>query len=89
MKEKSSKQNIVTFCLAFLLSTFGYEFIFFIMTLHIYDLTENALNVSVFTVLTFIPKFFSPFYGAIADRYKRQWVLGAAALFWESAAEDK
>lgn len=80
VKEKSSKRNIVTFCLAFLLSAFGYEFIFFIMTLHIYDLTENALNVSVFTVLTFLPKFFSPFYGAIADRYRRQWVLGAAAL---------
>lgn len=80
MKENLSKQNVVTFSLTYLLSTFGYEFIFFIMTVHVYDLTQNALNVSIFTVLTFIPKFFAPFYGAIADRYQRQWVLGGTAL---------
>ena len=70
----------MTFCLAYIFSVFGYEYIFFIMTLHVYDLTKNALNVSIFTALTIIPNFLSPIYGAIADRYQRQRVLAVAAL---------
>ena len=34
--------------MSFLLSAFGYEFSYFIMTVHIYDLSKSALNVDIF-----------------------------------------
>ena len=80
MKEKTSKQNMILFCLTFLLSAFGYEFIFFIMTLYVFNLSNSAIQVSIFTALTFIPKFISPFFGGLADRFSREKVLGIANL---------
>ncbi|MBP2677821.1 MAG: hypothetical protein H6Q82_886 [Deltaproteobacteria bacterium] len=40
--------NAVIFNLAFLLSAFGYEFMIFVMTVHICDLTGRAMNVGLF-----------------------------------------
>lgn len=74
------KRNFSYFCLIFLLSVFGYELIFFIMTLYVFNLTHNAVNVSFFAVLTFIPKLLSPLYGALADRFQKQRVLLVSAL---------
>jgi MFS family permease len=75
-----TKKDFFNFCLIFLLSVFGYELIFFIMTLYVFNLTQNAVNVSFFAVLTFIPKLLSPLYGALADRFRKQRVLLAASL---------
>lgn len=61
-------RNILVFFSVYLLSAFGYEFIFFIMTLHIYDLSKNALNIGIFTTLTFIPRLFSSLMGGAADK---------------------
>lgn len=75
-----NKINIVNFFIAFILSAFGYEFILFIMTVHIYKLTGNPLNVGIFTALSFLPIFFSQYYGYIIDRYhKKKRVLSVAA----------
>ena len=63
------RKNQLLFFSAFLLSAFGYEFIYFVMTVHIYDLTRSALNVGIFTALTFIPKLFSSVMGGIVDVY--------------------
>jgi MFS family permease len=79
MDPKNFKRNFITFCLMFLLSVFGYELIFFIMTLYIFNLTHNAVNVSIFAALTFIPKLLSPLYGMLADRFPKQNVLLSAA----------
>ena len=57
--ERKSK-DFVAFCLAFLLSAFGYEFLFFIMTIRVYGLTNKAMQVGIFAALTFFPKIFSP-----------------------------
>jgi len=76
MREKPESGNAVTFGLAFLLSAFGYEFMVFVMTVHIYDLTGSAMNVGLFTALTFLPRLFSPYCGSLADRYPR--VMGNA-----------
>jgi hypothetical protein len=57
--ERKSK-DLVAFCFAFLLSAFGYEFLFFIMTIRIYSLTHKAMQVGIFAALTFFPKLFSP-----------------------------
>jgi MFS family permease len=68
-KKKIEKhRNLITFFSALLFSAFGYEFIFFIMTLHIYDLSKNALNIGIFTALTFIPRLFSSIMGGMADK---------------------
>lgn len=80
MNEKASKNNYLLFGLTFLFSVFGYELIFFIMTLYIFNLTRDAVNVSFFAVLTFIPKLLSPVYGLLADRFAKQKVLIFAAL---------
>jgi Major Facilitator Superfamily. len=61
-------KNQLLFYMALLLSAFGYEFIYFIMTLHIYELSNSALNVGIFTTLTFIPKLFSSLIGGISDK---------------------
>ena len=71
--------NTIYFCIMFLLSAFGYEFLFFIMTVHVYDITESPLNVGVFTAITIFPKILSPFYGVIVDRYNRDKVFSLMA----------
>lgn len=80
MEPKKSNHSFLTFCLMFLLSVFGYELIFFIMTLYIFNLTHNAVNVSIFAALTFIPKLLSPLYGMLADRFPKQTLLLAASI---------
>ena len=80
MQGKQESRNVVVFGLAFLLSAFGYEFMVFVMTVHIYDLTGSAMNVGLFTALTFLPRLFSPYYGSIADRYPRGRIFSVAAM---------
>ena len=62
--------------ITFLLSAFGYEFLMFIMTVHVYSISHKALSVALFTALTFIPKVFSPYYGVFVDKHPRKIVLG-------------
>jgi MFS family permease len=52
----------------------------FIMTVHIYDLTGSAMNVGLFTALTFLPRLFSPYYGSLSDRYPRGRIFSVAAM---------
>lgn len=74
-------RNILVFFLAYLLSAFGYEFIFFIMTLHTYDLNKSALNIGIFTALTFIPRLFSSIMGGAADKIgKRKCFIFSAFM---------
>ena len=80
VKIHQGKRNVVLFGLAFLLSAFGYEFMVFVMTVHIYDLTGSAMDVGLFTALTFLPRLFSPYYGSIADRYPRRVIFSVAAI---------
>lgn len=80
MNIHQGKRNAVIFGLAFLLSAFGYEFMVFVMTVHIYDLTGSAMNVGLFTALTFLPRLFSPYYGSIADRYPRGRIFSVASM---------
>lgn len=76
----SPRKNQLLFFSAFLLSAFGYEFLYFVMTVHIYDLTRSALNVGIFTALTFIPKLFSSVIGGIADKIGKEKSLAISAL---------
>jgi len=68
------------FSLAYVLSAFGYEFMVFVMTVYVYDLTGSALNVGAFTAMTFLPRILSPYYGSLADRYPRERVFFVAAM---------
>lgn len=67
--------NPVVFFCAFILSAFGFEFIMFIMTVHIYKLTGSPLDVGIFTTLAFLPRIFSQYYGALIDKYSRKFFL--------------
>ncbi len=70
---------MVQFFTAFILSAFGYEFIFFVMTLYVYEMSQNAFKVGIFAALTLIPRLFASFYGVIIDRYDRPKVLAAVS----------
>lgn len=79
MRGEQESRNALYFCLAYPLSAFGYEFMVFVMTVHIYDLTGSALNVGLFTALTFLPRLFSPYCGSLSDRYPRGRVFSVAS----------
>lgn len=71
----ANKWNIVYFLLAYLLSAFGFEFIFFGMTIYVYEVSQSAFEVGIFTALTFLPRLFASFYGIVADQYSRKKVF--------------
>jgi MFS family permease len=64
---------------AFLLSAFGYEVLFFAMTLRVYDISRKAINVGVFVAITLLPKLLSPAYGSLVDRFGTRKTIAAAA----------
>lgn len=64
---------------AFFLSAFGYEILFFTMTLRIYDLTRRAMSVGIFTAITFLPRLLSPAFGVLVDRFGSRGAIAAAA----------
>jgi MFS transporter, DHA3 family, macrolide efflux protein len=68
------------FATAFFLSAFGYEVLFFAMTLRVYDISRRAINVGIFTAITFLPKLLSPAYGALVDRFGSRRTISAAAF---------
>lgn len=72
-------KNVLTFSLTLLLSAFGYEFLFFILTVHVFEISHKAFAVGIFYAITFFPKIFSPFYGVFVDRYDRKMLLAANA----------
>lgn len=65
---------------ALLLSAFGYEFVFFVMTVHIYGLDNSAVVIGIFTTLTFVPRLFSSLMGAVGDRCGKAICLSLSAL---------
>jgi MFS family permease len=74
-----SNRNPLNFFAGYLLSAFGYEFVFFVMTVHVYNLTGSALDVGIFSSVSFVPRLFSPLYGLIADHYDRKKIFVSAA----------
>ncbi len=65
--------------ISYVLSAFGYEFIFFVMTIYVYQINKSALNVGIFAALTLLPRLLAPFYGIISDRFNRARVLAWGA----------
>ena len=82
----SSRINTIRFCMAYLLSAFGYEFILFVLTVHVYNLTGNALNVGIFMSLSFFARLLSPCYGLITDRCDKRRLLAWASFLMGSLA---
>jgi Na+/melibiose symporter-like transporter len=74
-----SGKNATNFFAGYLLSAFGYEFVFFVMTVHIYNLTGSALDMGIFAAVSFVPRLFSPIYGLVADRCDRTKVFTTAS----------
>ncbi len=75
----TSLQNVLLFSLTLLLTAFGYEFLFFILTVHVFEISHKAFAVGIFYAITFFPKIFSPFYGVLVDRCDRKILLAANA----------
>jgi MFS family permease len=74
------------FASAFFLSAFGYEVLFFAMTLRVYDISRRAINVGIFAAVTFLPKLLSPLCGAIVDRAGPRRTMAACAAATALAA---
>jgi DHA3 family macrolide efflux protein-like MFS transporter len=77
--QAASKGDTGRFLVAYLMSAFGYEFIFFSMTIYVYEVSKSPFMVGVFAALTFAPRLFAPLYGVAVDRYSRPRVFGVAA----------
>lgn len=75
-----STQTSWLFFSTLLLSAFGYEFVFFVMTVHVYGLSGDALLIGVFATLGFVPRLFSSLMGALADRFGKARCLAVSAL---------
>lgn len=69
MVDQLQIRNTVLFFLAHLFSAFGYEFAFFVMTIHVYGHRGSASDVAIFATLTFLPRLFAPWLGALVDRF--------------------
>lgn len=64
---------------AFFLSAFGYETLFFAMTLRVYDITGKAINVGMLAGILLLPQLFSPLYGFVVDRLGSRRMLAFAS----------
>jgi hypothetical protein len=65
---------------AFFLSNFGYEVLFFAMTVRVYDISHRAINVGALVAITLLPKLMSPAYGLFVDRVGARRSLAAASV---------
>jgi MFS transporter, DHA3 family, macrolide efflux protein len=72
--------DVAAFASAHLLSAFGYEFLTFVMTVRVYELTGRAVDVGIFTALAFVPRLLSSFYGMLTDRYPRRLLFVATCV---------
>jgi MFS transporter, DHA3 family, macrolide efflux protein len=77
---RASARDRTAFASSYFLSSFGYEVLFFAMTLRVYDISRKAINVGVFAAITFLPKLLSPAYGAIVDRFGTRRSIAVAAV---------
>ena len=50
------------------------------MTVHIYELSKSALNIGIFTTLTFIPKLFSSLIGGMSDKLGKEKSFALASV---------
>jgi Na+/melibiose symporter-like transporter len=80
MTSTVARANMALFALAYLLSAFGYEFLTFVLTVRVYQLTGRAADVGVFMAVSFLPRVFSPFYGSLTDRCRRNLLFCGACL---------
>jgi MFS transporter, DHA3 family, macrolide efflux protein len=80
MQSAGTRASAALFALAYLLSAFGYEFLTFVLTVRVYQLTGRAADVGVFMAVSFLPRMFSPFYGSLSDRYPRNVLFFAVCL---------
>jgi MFS family permease len=71
---------IASFSAAHLASAFGYEFLTFVMTVRIYEMTGQAMDVGIFVALSFVPRLLSPLYGSLTDRFSRKFLFCLTAL---------
>lgn len=80
MKPADRRANVALFAAAYFLSAFGYEFLTFMLTVRVYDLTGRAANIGILMAVSFLPRLASPFYGALADGFPRNRLFCAACL---------
>ncbi len=74
------RKNTTAFFVSYLLSAFGYEFVFFVSILQIFKATGNPLLAGLLTAFTVLPKLFSPFYGVITDRFRKESVFRTTSV---------
>jgi hypothetical protein len=70
-----NNQSKAAFLASYLLSVFGYEFVFFVSVLHIFKETRNPVLVGLLTGFTALPKLLAPFYGVLTDRFPKERIF--------------
>lgn len=73
-------KSFIHFVIAYVLSAFGFEFLFFTLLLYVFNLTNRPLDVGIFTAISFFPRLFSPFYGSLVDRFHKQKVFALGTI---------
>jgi MFS family permease len=74
------RKNTAAFFASYLLSAFGYEFVYFVAILQIFNTTREPVLAGLLTGFTVLPKFLSPVYGVITDRYRKEMVFRTTAV---------
>ena len=74
------RTNSTAFFASYLLSAFGYEFVFFVSILQIFKASGNPVLAGLLTGFTALPKCFAPFYGVITDRFRKEAVFRFTAV---------
>jgi MFS transporter, DHA3 family, macrolide efflux protein len=80
LQQPLGTRNTIAFFASYLLSAFGYEFVFFISILQIFKATNNPVLAGLLTAFTVLPKCFSPFYGVITDRFRKETVFRSTVI---------
>jgi hypothetical protein len=78
--ERIAARDGRAFGAAYFLSNFGYEVLFFSMTVRVYDISRKAINVGVLAAITLLPKILSPAYGLFVDRAGARRALSAGSV---------
>ncbi len=75
-----NRKNSAAFFASYIFSAFGYEFVFFVSILQIFKTTNSPVLAGLLTAFTALPKLFSPFYGVITDRFRKETVFRTTSV---------
>jgi len=86
MTANRSVVNALCYIPAHFLSILAFEILTFAITVHVYELTGDAIDVGLFAALAFLPRPAAPWFGWITDHFPPRSVFAGALLVAGAAA---